>query len=71
MYYMESMDVFSYIIHMLMSVRMKENLSVLVGSFSYGNNLVKRSSFILLEYRDEEVVFFKGKLRIHVYNTNT
>lgn len=34
---------------------------------------MKNSSFImLLEYRrDEEVVFFKGKLRGYVYNTNT
>lgn len=58
MYYMESMDVSSSIIKLLISVRMKENLSMLVGSFFYGNNFVKRSSFILLEYRDEEVGFF-------------
>ena len=33
MYYMEGMDVFSYMINMSMSVKMKENLSLLVGSF--------------------------------------
>lgn len=55
MYYMESMDVFSYIIHMLMSVTIRKEPISVDRFFSYGNNFVKHSSFMLLEYRAKKV----------------
>ncbi len=55
MYYMESMDIFFYIMNRRMSVRMKKNLSVLMGSF-----FIVIFLFMLVEYREEKVLFLRG-----------
>ncbi len=59
MYYMESIGIFFHKMNAQMSVRMKKNLSV-DGFFSYSNICMKYSSFMLVEFREEKVLFLRG-----------